>query len=78
MQMHRVCVTTPVGLRGYESVFESGKDILLAHNDNEFAKQIIKALKDKKMKDSIVESALAKQKLYYSRENFFNIIRSVL
>lgn len=78
MQMHRVCVTTPVGLRGYESVFEPDEDILLAHNDNEFAKQIIKALKDKKMKDSIVESALAKQKLYYSRENFFNIVRSVL
>ena len=78
MQMHRVCVTTLVGLRGYESVFEPEKDILLAHNDNEFAKHIIKALQDKKMKDSIVESALAKQTQYYSRENFFNIVRSVL
>lgn len=78
MQMQKVCVTTPVGFRGYNGIFTPGEDILIANSDTEFASQIIKVLSNEIFRRNIVKRALSKQNKYYSREQFFITINDIL
>lgn len=78
MQMQRVCVTTPVGFRGYNEIFTPSEDVLLANNDDEFAAHILNALIDEEFRKVIIKNANKKQKDFYSRENFFHIVRLLL
>lgn len=78
MQLGRACVTTPVGFRGYDSIFVPNEDILVAKDDVEYIKSIILLLLDKTKRDSISFAAKYKQKEFYSREKFFNIVKNTL
>lgn len=75
MQMQRVCVTTPIGFRGYNVVFTPNEDCLLANDDNEFVEKIIQALTNNDLRNKIVSSSYIKQKQFYSKDNFFSIVK---
>ena len=72
--MKKVCVTTWKGFRGYDKVFEIGKDCIVVNSDEEFASQIINLLQDDKLRESITESAYTKQQTYYTQSAFNKVI----
>lgn len=78
MQMQRVLVTTPIGIRGYEEFVSSGQDYLLAHDDSEFVKLIQNAIDNCSIQEKITTSAKEKVELFFSKKNFFNIVKSAM
>jgi len=78
MQMGRLCITTPIGSRGYEKIFESGKDFIVAEYDESFVKEVNDMINSDLNKQKIIESAQSKLNQYYTREVFFNTVKKAL
>lgn len=78
MQMHRPIITTPVGMRGYNSFFSNGEDYILAENDRDFALQVCSLLDNPQHQQRIVNSASKKINQIFSKEYFYEIISETL
>ena len=74
MALGRAVVTTPCGIRGLNSEIKPGEAFLLAHNDKEFAENIVLLLKDDKYNENISKQALTQINRYYSVSQFENCI----
>lgn len=78
MQMKKVCVTTPTGFRGYNMLFESGIDSIVANSDDDFASHLIELINNPKLRREIASNAYIKQQKYYTIEIFNNTLSSSL
>jgi len=78
MNLHKICITTPIGFRGYNRIFTPNEDCLIANTDKEFAEHIITALSDSEKRNKIVNNAFEKQKNYYTKDRFCKIISETI
>lgn len=78
MQRKRVCVTTEIGMRGLKSFFESGKDVLVAKDANDFAQLCIRALTDEGFNHHVASNAYSKVMERFSHETFDEIVKKAL
>lgn len=78
MQMQTICVSTKVGFRGYNPFFIHGEDCLIAEDDRDFAKKVLQAMSDKNLRKKITCSATQKLGKYFTRENFYLIVKDAL
>lgn len=78
MKMHRPCVTTQYGVRGFNEFFTDGREILIAKNDTTFAEKIITLLTDEKLNHDIATRAYTALKTHFSREVFNEIVKRSL
>ncbi len=74
MNLNRLCVSTPQGVRGYEKYMHADEDYLLADSDEAFANHITKCITDVDRCNTIAHSAKKKINQYFSREHFCNIV----
>lgn len=74
MQMHRPCVTTPYGVRGFSEYFADGKEILIAENDTAFAEKVVHLLKDEMENHTIATNAYSAMTAHFSRKAFNKIV----
>lgn len=73
LNMNRLCVSTPQGIRGY-SVLENGTDYLLARNDREFIEKINYAINDVDVCNAIAHAGKKQCDRHYSNEEFLRIV----
>ena len=76
MNMNRVCIATPQGVRGNEQIFTPNADFLLAENDAQFAKQILNNIQDIEKCNSIAHNGANKIRSTLSSDKFFSIVTS--
>lgn len=76
MQMQKACITTPVGFRGYDSVFIHNEDCIVAQTDEMFVSEIIDLLNDSDKRLKLAQNAFLKQQRFYSKEKFNDIVIS--
>lgn len=76
MVMNRVCVSTPQGVRGNESVFTPDIDYLLADNDAQFVSQILNNINDTEKCNKIAHNGANKVLASLSKEKFVSIVTS--
>lgn len=78
MTLNRAVVTTSVGKRGLHSVFEAGKDYLLADEANDFADCVMRLISNEEYNNLMAQSARRKIEEYYSEKKFNDIVNSVI
>lgn len=78
MQMHRPCVTTPYGVRGFSDFFVDDKEILIADNYTTFAEKVVALLNDEKRNHTIATSAYSTMNTHFSRKVFNDIVSQSL
>lgn len=74
LQMRTLCITTPMGFRGYESVLMPNEDCIIAQNDDEFARQIIYYSLHHAEREMVVRHACAKQQKYFTKASFIESV----
>lgn len=74
MNMNRLCISTPQGVRGFDQYLESSKDYLLANNDTQFINHIVQSITDIDRCNSIAHSAKKKVEQYFSKQHFCKIV----
>lgn len=75
MKMRRPVVSTPLGLRGFDSLLLPERDCLLASNDEEFASDTIELLTNMEKNHAIANSAYDQVAKHFSCEKFCDIVR---
>lgn len=78
MQRKRVCITTSCGIRGMESFFCQGKDVLIATDANKYAEFCIKALTDEEYNHQIAKNASSVIERHFSHKSFNGIVMDAL
>lgn len=78
MNLNRLCVSTPQGVRGYEKYMYADEDYLLADSDASFANHIIESITDVNRCNTIAHSAKRKIYQYFSKEHFCNIVSETI
>lgn len=78
MKMRRPVVSSPYGVRGFESYFKDGRDFLLAKTDDDFIKKTILLLTNREICQSISDSAYESALGNFSQERFCEIIKECL
>ena len=75
MMMNRPVVSTPIGARGYDSVFQANRHYLLAYSDQEFAGHVINLLSDIVKANLMAREAYGISRANFSMEFFFDIVK---
>lgn len=78
MMMNRPVVTTPVGARGFDRVFQVNRHYWSANNDQEFADQVVNVLSDRTKASLMAREACEIAKANFSKECFFKIVKTSL
>ena len=78
IQMHRLFITTPVGIRGYHDDLTENEDYLLAKDDGSFASLIDAALGDASLQARITEHAAEAVEKSFSKSAVFQAVRVAL
>ena len=78
MQRKRVCITTDCGMRGMSSFMQSGNEVLVSSNAEEFASLCIKALTDEAFNHQIATNAYAAYNKSFSHEAFNKIVEQIM
>ncbi len=78
MQMKRLCVSTPCGLRGYKTLFKDGSEVLVAKNFRQFAHLIVQAITNPTLNREIAEKAYAIVSQYFTKDSFWSIVAKAL
>ncbi len=78
MQRKRVCITTSCGIRGAESFFCHGKEVLVASNATEYAEFCIRALTDEGYNKQIARNANSVMERHFSHKSYNNIVKNVI
>ncbi|MBR5175330.1 MAG: glycosyltransferase [Bacteroidales bacterium] len=78
MQMHRLVITTPKGIRGYDDFFTPGVDYLLAKDDRSFVSMIEEALGNVPLQTRLTEHAAKVVEKNYSKDFLFDRVKDML
>lgn len=78
VMVNRPIVSTPVGARGFDSVFKAGQHYLLADNDQEFADRIVDLLSSLDKANSMAHDAYEVGKTHFSKSGFFDIVKEAV
>lgn len=77
LQMQRPAIVTQTAYRGYE-MLENGKDVIVVKNDNQYANEIIRLLRNPEIGESLAKSGYAQYMQYFSKQHFIDIVREAL
>jgi glycosyltransferase involved in cell wall biosynthesis len=75
IMMNRPIVATPMGARGFDSIFKANQHYLLANNDREFADHVVHVLSDPDKASAMAREACGIGKEHFSKESFFDVVR---
>lgn len=75
IMMNRPIVSTPMGARGFDSIFQVNRHYLLANNDQEFADQVVKVLSSVDEAALMARNALKIGEIHFSKNRFYEIVR---
>lgn len=78
MQMHRMVITTPKGIRGHDGILKSGEDYLLAKDDSEFVSLLNESTGNTRLQATITEHAAKVVENRYSKSAVLDIMRDAL
>jgi len=78
MNYEKACVISSFAAKGFENLLKNEENILIADNDNDFIKMIIKLLEDKEYRKTIEKAAKKAVDKQYSFENFSEIIKKTI
>lgn len=78
MMMSRPVVSSPVGARGFDRVFQANRHYWLANSDQEFADHIIEILSDRPKASLMAREACEIAKANFSKESFFEVVKTSL
>lgn len=78
MNMHRPCITTPSGMRGFFNYFVEERDIVISQSDFEFAQNIIKLLSSEDYNHQVAQNGFQLVKKNFSRVAFNKIVKQNL
>lgn len=76
LMTNRPIVSTPLGVRGFESICKARKHYLLAEDDIAFSENIISILNSVEKAKNIAKAAYEIGMKCFSQENFMNIVKS--
>lgn len=76
IMMNRPIVATPMGARGFDSVFRANQHYLLANSDQEFADHVVQVLSDSDQASAMAREACEIGKKYFSKESFFEVVKA--
>ncbi len=74
--MNRPVVSTPVGARGFDGLFQDGVHYMLANNDDEFAEKTVTMLSSLSKSREIAKKGFELADKYYSTERFIKTVKS--
>lgn len=75
VMMNRPIVSTPMGARGFDGIFQANRHYLLASNDQEFADQVVKVLSSLDAAALMARKALEIGAIHFSKNGFYEIVR---
>ena len=75
IMMNRPIVSTQVGARGFNSVFQANRHYLLANSDQEFANKVVSVLSDIDKANSMAQEAYEIGKMFFSKDSFFDVVK---
>ena len=78
VMMNRPVVSTPIGARGYSSVFKSDKHYMLAKTDQEFADSVIELLTNREKANEMTREAYTIGESYFSERKFVEIVKDAI
>ena len=78
IMMNRPVVSTPVGARGFDRVFQANQHYWLANSDQEFADQVVNVLSDRNKACLMAREACEIAKVKFSKESFFEVVKTSL
>ena len=75
IMMNRPIVSTQVGARGFNSVFQANRHYLLANSDQEFAECVVNVLSDIDKANMMAREALEIGAVHFSKDSFFDVVK---
>ena len=78
IMMNRPVVSTPVGARGFDCVFQANRHYWLANSDQEFVDQVLNVLSDRTKASLMAREACEIAKVKFSQESFFEVVKTSL
>lgn len=78
MQMHRLVITTPKGVRGHDGILTPGKDYLLAKDDSEFISLLDESVNNVPLQAKITEQASKIVENRYCKSVLLDVVKSAL
>ena len=78
LMMNRPVVSTPIGARGFDHVFQEGNHFMTARDDKDFAEKAIALLKDAELSKRLAHNALKAGEKYFSQEGFMSTVRETV
>lgn len=75
VMMNRPIVSTPMGARGFDGIFQANRHYLLASNDQEFADQVVKVFSSLAAAALMARNALKIGEIHFSKNRFYEIVR---
>ena len=75
MMMNRPIVSTPMGARGFDRIFQVDRHYWLADNDREFADHVINVLSDLDKANAMAREASAIARMIFSKDSFYDVVR---
>lgn len=76
--VNRPIVSTPMGARGFESICKADEDYMLATNDDEFVKKIVKLLSSVELSTKIAGNAYKVGNENFSQKRFVEIVKNTI
>ena len=76
--VNRPIVSTPMGARGFECICKADQDYMLAENDDEFVKKIVKLLSSVEMSTQIANNAYKVGNENFSQKRFIEIVKNTI
>lgn len=78
MMMNRPMVSTPMGVRGFESICLADKHYMLAKTDKEFAEKTIRLLSSIDISNNMARLAYKVGTSYFSQEHFIETVKKAI
>lgn len=75
VMMNRPIVSTPVGARGFDRIFQADRHYWLANSDLEFADHVAHALSDLDKANAMAREACGIGKENFSKESFYDVVQ---
>ena len=74
LMMNRPVVSTPIGARGFDHIFQEGNHFMMAKDDKDFAEKTITLLKDIELSKRLAHNAMEAGREHFSQDGFISTV----
>lgn len=78
VMMNRPVVSTPVGARGFDCVFQANRHFLFAKSDQEFVDHVVGVLSDYDKAGAMAREAYEVGRANFSKDRFFDVVQGAI